>query len=256
MFRLILTTAAFAGLIWGAPQLSLEGLDIDGRIVGGNNTTIETHPYIVSVQELNNHVCGGSIIAANWILSAAHCFTANTTAYSIRAGSTFRNTGGQVINVSRIIIHQSHNRATLDYDIALLQLNSSITTIAARAVSLAAQGGAPLAGTTATVTGWGALSEDGPLASILQVINVPIISQANCRIAYGQNTITDRMFCAGVLGVGGKDACFNDAGGPLIAGGMLTGIVSWGYGCALPNYPGVYASVPNLRTWIRNVTGL
>lgn len=64
------------------------------------------------------------------------------------------------------------------------------------------------------------------------------------------------MFCAGYLGVGGKDACTGDSGGPLIVDGVLHGIVSWGVGCADPDYPGIYAKISNARDWIKEVSGV
>jgi len=71
---------------------------------------------------------------------------------------------------------------------------------------------------------------------------------------YNMN-ITDRMMCAGFV-AGGYDACQGDSGGPLITSGYVVGVVSWGNGCAFANYPGVYASVPNLLPWIKEQTGL
>ncbi|XP_023312709.1 mannan-binding lectin serine protease 2-like, partial [Anoplophora glabripennis] len=255
MFKFILVAAFLTTSVLGAPPAAVRNdEDLDGRIVGGTATTIQAHPYIVSLQA-PNHICGGAILSSTWILTAAHCLGRPVNVYSIRAGSTVRNSGGQVIDARRLIIHASYNSRTIDFDIALVQLASPITIAVARAITMAAQGGAPAAGLTATITGWGALSENGPSATTLQVVQVPIISQANCRAAYGQSAITDRMFCAGLLGVGGRDACQGDSGGPLLANGVLTGIVSWGAGCARPNSPGVYASVPNLRAWIRTNSG-
>ena len=87
-------------------------------------------------------------------------------------------------------------------------------------------------------------------------VTVPIVDRKICAAAYSfLNDITLRMICAG-LDKGGKDACQGDSGGPLTANKLLYGIVSWGYGCAKPKYPGVYTNVAELRPWIRNVTGI
>ena len=63
------------------------------------------------------------------------------------------------------------------------------------------------------------------------------------------------MICAG-FAAGGHDACLGDSGGPLVIGSQLVGIVSWGIGCGRPNFPGVYTSTGNLRTWIAGLTGI
>lgn len=85
---------------------------------------------------------------------------------------------------------------------------------------------------------------------------MPIVNQTVCSDAYASfGGITDRMICAG-LTAGGKDACQGDSGGPLVADGKLVGVVSWGYGCARPNYPGVYSRVAAVRDWITKKTGV
>lgn len=171
---------------------------------------------------------------------------------SIRAGSSYRTSGGQVISVSTIYQNPSYSSSTIDYDVSVLYLSSAVTTSAAGTIGLAASGSSVATGATATVTGWGTTSEGGSAATQLQVVQVPIVSQATCRSAYGTSAITDRMLCAGYTS-GGYDACQGDSGGPLVVSGLLTGIVSWGYGCARPNYPGVYSSVPALRSYIDSV---
>ncbi|KAK7794877.1 hypothetical protein R5R35_010569 [Gryllus longicercus] len=111
----------------------------------------------------------------------------------------------------------------------------------------------PPPGTVANVTGWGRISEDGPLSIPLRVVSVPIWSEDNCKLAY--DSITPRMLCAGYAD-GGKDSCKSDSGGALVADGEQVGVASWGYGCGRPCKPGFYANVVNLRSWITSATGV
>lgn len=85
---------------------------------------------------------------------------------------------------------------------------------------------------------------------------VPIVNQEKCATAYKNLApITDRMICAG-FDKGGKDACQGDSGGPLVSNNVLVGVVSWGYGCAQANYPGVYSRVASVRNWISEQSGV
>lgn len=99
--------------------------------------------------------------------------------------------------------------------------------------------------------------ENGPNDGFLRQVTVPIVDRKLCESAYKDiNPITARMICAGLLIEGGKDSCQGDSGGPLTANGTLYGIVSWGLGCAQPHFPGVYSNVAELRSWIKNATGI
>merc|ERR1712215_500897 len=85
----------------------------------------------------------------------------------------------------------------------------------------------------------GSLMCGGSLGKVLMKVTVPVVSDDDCRGAYGVSEIADSMICAG-LAQGGKDSCQGDSGGPFMCGSQLSGVVSWGYGCAEPGYPGVY----------------
>lgn len=228
---------------------------LDGKIVGGSAITINSAPYQIAMLYGGSQSCGGSIIASNRIVTAAHC-TSGTSAsvWSVRAGSSFHNSGGTVVSVSSFTQHASYSSSTLNNDICILRLSSSLSlgsTIAT--VTLPAQGATVADGASSYVTGWGLLSEGGSRPTQLYAVTIPIVNQAQCVSAYsGFNTVTTNMICAGRLGVGGQDACQGDSGGPLTVGGVLHGITSWGRGCAQANYPGVWTRVANYRTWITN----
>ena len=89
--------------------------------------------------------------------------------------------------------------------------------------------------------------------NILQWVRVPAITNSECNSAYNGD-ITDSMICAGYPGEGGKDACQGDSGGPFVCANgtksVIAGVVSWGYGCAEAQYPGVYARVAKYADWI------
>ncbi|XP_033608825.1 trypsin-2 [Cryptotermes secundus] len=123
-----------------------------------------------------------------------------------------------------------------------------------RAVTLPTQGQKTAPGAMAVVTGWGATQEGGGASRILQKVELPIVSKDRCRGLY--DDLPDHQICAGHPETGGKDSCQGDSGGPLVVSGRQVGVVSWGYGCAQPRYPGVYTEVAAYRRWITKKTGI
>nr|ATL73451.1 lens protein 7 [Thermonectus marmoratus] len=228
---------------------------LDGRIVGGKPVSIEDFPYQLSLQYGRSHICGASIIAPNWVLTASHCVDGRVSSQmSFRAGSSFHAGGGTVHQAKTIIMHPNYNKNTYDYDYALVQvINPFEYETKVKPVELATEN--PRPGSRSTVTGWGTLTSGGSIPNQLQSVDVNIISHQNCESNYGPNKISERMICAANPG---KDSCQGDSGGPLVdpITKKQIGVVSWGYGCADPNYPGVYASVANkdVRAWIKTVT--
>lgn len=185
------------------------------------------------------------------MLTAAHC-TAGFPAIlmEIRAGSTNHGSGGHTRTISRFVNHPYYSSSTLKNDISILYFTApldtnlpSISTIALPERDISAA-----VGSLSQVSGWGATCESCGISSILQYVMIPIISNNECNIAY-QGSVTDGMLCA-AYPEGSKDACNGDSGGPLSYDNVLEGIVSWGTGCARPNFPGVYTRVAYYRDWI------
>uniref|UniRef100_A0A8C5PS28 Peptidase S1 domain-containing protein n=1 Tax=Leptobrachium leishanense TaxID=445787 RepID=A0A8C5PS28_9ANUR len=223
--------------------------DDDDKIIGGYTCTKNGLPYIASLNA-GYHFCGGSLINNLWVVSAAHCYMAS---FQVRLGehNIATNEGTeQFISTSRVIRHASYNSRTLDHDIMLVKLASAATLNSfVRAVALPTSCSA--AGTSCLISGWGNTSATGSsYPNLLQCLSAPILTAAQCSSAYpGQ--ITSNMICVGYL-EGGRDSCQGDSGGPVVCNGELQGVVSWGRGCALSGYPGVYAKVCNYVDWIQD----
>ncbi len=240
------------------------------EIVGGTTAVITDYPWQVSFQTSSGqHFCGGSVIAAQWVLTAQHC-TDGQSASGLRivAGITKRSlsSSGQIRTISQIIPYPGYTDASNGKDVSLLKLSSPLDLSGAyvKAVPLVtaadASAGMTNTGVMATVTGWGATSSgSSTLPDNLMQVSVPIVSNATAQSAYGQ-TITADQLAAGYMGTGGKDSCQGDSGGPLVVkdssnAWKLAGVVSWGNGCADPNYPGMYARVSSFQSWIASQIG-
>ncbi|XP_029998042.1 transmembrane protease serine 9 [Sphaeramia orbicularis] len=230
------------------------------RIVGGQTAVEGSWPWMVSVHRDGSHICGGSLINNQWVLSAAHCFTVTSTSryllYMGRHSQELSNPNEVSRTISQIINHPDYNSRTSDNDISLLRLSSPVTfTTYIVPVCLASPSSTFFTGVDVWVTGWGATRFGGSLPSPqnLMEVEVPVVGNRQCNCDYGVGTITDNMLCAG-LREGGKDSCQGDSGGPLVVKlndrWIQAGVVSFGEGCARPERPGVYTRVSRYMTWI------
>ncbi|GJQ68892.1 hypothetical protein Trydic_g19306 [Trypoxylus dichotomus] len=232
-------------------------LRFNGRIVGGIPVSIEEYPHQANILFLYSHICGGSIISEDWVVTAAHCVSdVAENLLAVKVGSSKLHLDGEIFSVKSAKAHPNFSFSTVDYDIGLLQLDNKLRFSPQIQPIHLPKGNQPVQpGTKAVVTGWGALYEYGEDALQLQAVDVTVMTMEKCRSAYSEKQITERMLCAGDEG-GGKDACQGDSGGPLVADGQLIGIVSWGYGCASPLYPGIYSNVTALRDFIKDTANV
>ncbi|XP_047109118.1 mast cell tryptase-like [Schistocerca piceifrons] len=245
------------------------------KIVGGTETSYGAYPWQVEIEILKygaksyEHHCGGAIISERLIVTAAHCLQSyDPERLRVTVGKHRRsqhNKYEQVFRVDKILLHPKFRRdGYYSHDIGLLKLkatddkgisyNSHV-----RPICLPAAHTRNAAGTWCTVTGWGAQKPQDmeSLSDVLLAAYVPLLEQETCRTkeVYGDRdqAILDGMLCAGLL-EGGVDACGGDSGGPLaceVDGRfVLTGLVSWGDGCAKPSKPGVYTRISHYVDWI------
>lgn len=239
------------------------------EIVGGQPAAVGAWPWQAMVRS-GPYLCGGSLVAQEWVVTAAHCLydaennpiVASRISVVLGEHNRAQSDGmEQFLTVEEVFVHEEFSDWSNNNDIALLKL-ASPATINARVKPIAPllspeQDNLAMPGKLSMVTGWGSTGEGGSAAVILMEVEVPIVENEVCNRAYG--TITENMVCAGYAD-GGKDSCQGDSGGPLVVpdqegGWHLAGLVSFGYGCARPNFYGVYTRVSQYVDWIESHIG-
>ncbi|KAG7511665.1 urokinase-type plasminogen activator [Solea senegalensis] len=244
------------------------------KVVGGSFTPIDSHPWVAAIYNRKRFLCGGSLIAPCWVLTAAHCFekgdATNIRILSVYLGKTAINETDaereQSFTVEKFIIHQRFNASTYDNDIALLKIKGSngrcaVKSASARTVCLPPSHTQLPAGFQCSVAGFGKERFSAwDYSQYLKKAEVNLISQTDCTSkSYYGDLITKNMICAGSPDWS-TDACSGDSGGPLVcevSGRMfLFGVVSWGENCAMKNKPGVYTQITNYNKWIAANTEL
>uniref|UniRef100_A0A8I5N4C4 Peptidase S1 domain-containing protein n=1 Tax=Papio anubis TaxID=9555 RepID=A0A8I5N4C4_PAPAN len=240
------------------------------RVVGGEDSTDNEWPWVVSIQKNGTHHCAGSLLTSRWVITAAHCFKDNLnkpSLFSVLLGAwQLGNPGSrsQKVGVAWVQPHPMYSwKEGARADIALVRLEHSIQ-FSERVLPICLPDASihlpP--NTHCWISGWGSIQDGVPLPhpQTLQKLKVPIIDSEVCSRLYwrgaGHEAITEDMLCAGYL-EGERDACLGDSGGPLMCqvdgAWLLAGIISWGEGCAERNRPGVYISLSAHRSWVEKI---
>jgi secreted trypsin-like serine protease len=247
-------------------SVSSYAAEIVPRIIGGTDAQNGAWPYMVSIHfpdTTGGHGCGGTLVAPNWVLTAAHCVDDEQVngifVYTgiYRQSETYLSTPAPTpIPIKQFIQHPQYDRQTFVNDIALLELSRN-----APQDTAVLNAGGTLPGSSFAL-GWGLTSVDGMNSDALQYLQMPLTSNSSCSAVYegmGLGAILSSQICAGYF-EGGKDTCQNDSGGPLFVntayGVQQVGIVSYGaspegVSCAGANSYGVYTRVSSFLDFIR-----
>ncbi|XP_016924071.2 serine protease SP24D [Drosophila suzukii] len=228
---------------------------VEPRIVGGTRAKEGQFPHQISLRRRGGHTCGGSIISENYIVTAAHCVkqgsnVAPADQLSIQAGSLLLSSGGVVIPVATVTVHPNYKGN--GYDVAVLRLKQSLnlgSNIAA--IQLATDD--PPTDATVDISGWGYISQKGPISNSLLYVQVKALSRETCQRHYLRQ-LPETTMC--LMHPSNKGACYGDSGGPATYGGKLVGLASFVIGGCGRNAPDGYERVSKLRSWIREKASL
>ncbi|KAL2719171.1 venom protease-like [Vespula squamosa] len=242
------------------------------RIVGGVPATLGSWPWITALgyrskknRDIPRFLCGGALISVRHVVTAGHCVYQRNDLFMARLGDLDLNSttdGADPIDVliENKIIHPQYNPTSYTNDIAIIRLAGDIPfsrnihpiclPIIEPLINSNFDNSFPF------IAGWGAVYFNGPSSSHLLELQIPVVKQDRCKDSFKSFTtavIDDRIICAG-FARGGKDACQGDSGGPLMSphnqSYYLIGVVSYGYRCAEPGYPGVYTKVSSFLNFI------
>jgi V8-like Glu-specific endopeptidase len=238
--------------------------NLETRIIGGTDAKAGDFPWFARATLYNHNEwggCGGMLVAKEFVLTAAHCIDnefINNGGYMIGAlcsPYTQNSNCGQKLEkfaVQKVYKHPNYNSSTTNMDFTLVKLNgsSSITPVPIDQGNISTN---YASGKALITLGLGDTNPTNQQSFPRKVkyVQVGYKTPTQCKNKYGSNQITSAMLCASASG---KDSCQGDSGGPLYdkANNVMVGVVSWGYDCADPNYPGVYSRIANQFTWIKN----
>lgn len=248
---------------------------VDPKIIGGTDTTITSAPWMAQLWYYDDKgtsdtsddigfFCGGSVVAPTKILTAAHCvkgydwhangavITGTSQLPTTDASDNTDLHGGTVTGVWRQWNHPSYNATTIDNDLAVLTLPVAVKATPIR-MTTSGDTSSYAAGTSATLYGWGRTSSTSQdISDTLKTATLPIQSDSICAGYYGTDFVKGHMVCAGKPATGSDtgttSACNGDSGGPLIVGGRIVGVVSWGVNNCVSK--GAYSVFTKVSTYV------
>uniref|UniRef100_A0A8C5NX23 Serine protease 55 n=1 Tax=Jaculus jaculus TaxID=51337 RepID=A0A8C5NX23_JACJA len=233
------------------------------RIIGGLEAEVGEFPWQVSIQVNNVHLCGGAILSAWWILTAAHCFypgKLSPTDLNVVVGTNdLTSPSLNIKKVTSIVMHKDFEKFTMDNDIALLLLGSPISSSDLEVPICMPPKTSPSKWHECWVAGWGLTNSDDKKSMKTDLMKAPMVITGWEECLKVFPSLTKNMLCAGYENES-YDACQGDSGGPLActtrpgSKWYQVGIISWGRSCGMKYTPGIYTVLANYILWIEKVT--
>ncbi|KAL9907690.1 venom peptide isomerase heavy chain-like [Glossina fuscipes fuscipes] len=248
------------------------------RVVGGAVAKQGTYPWIAALGyrdmnggggEILKFLCAGSLITLKYIVTSAHCINPNLTIARLGAHDLMKvfESTARDYHIKTMKIHDNFDLVTIANDVAVIELTTEAHLSDFIAIICLPEGNHFLThnfvGLRPFLAGWGASKHHGKTSFVLTDVQVPIVSRERCKQKYKSEfnflEFTEKLLCAGSVNA---DACQGDSGSPLMLPQLvgatyryfLLGIVSYGYECARPNFPGVYTRISSYLDWIKNNT--
>ncbi|WAR12789.1 GRAM-like protein, partial [Mya arenaria] len=285
--------AALGSTLYVSRPLSKDGPSGGSRIINGVDATPGEFPHQVTLLNNGYHSCGGSVIANDWVLTAAHCVDGQTLSSLAVVVDLhdFSNPGSSYIwfDIAQIIMHNNYNKGPGGFpnDVALLRLSRSTQPDITKNIIELAPEGTSFAGDRCTISGWGTTginswmlsnvglenvdlfvtipticpfsTETGNGAVVLMKADVDVLTKTQCAVYWGSSILDQHVCIWGQDTAQGSGSCNGDSGGPLVCRGFLAGVTSWGRsGChdnGFVTSPSIYASVSHFRSWVNSNCG-
>lgn len=259
---------------------------VQSEIVGGTVAQPTGGGFVAALfQDFDGelrHICGGTFIAEDVVVTAAHCsfgsiesaelhqvVTGPTDPMALRVArrpASLAAVGpSDLLEVESVYVNPNFDPVSRDSDIAVWKLAGGSPGKTLSLASVSFTNSTEALEKVVRAFGYGTTDPASPETSdVLRRVNVPMVPAANCRSllyeAFGgasqprlpEEIVTNNMICAGTEG---KGSCLGDDGGPLSINQVLLGVTSWGLGCGEPAQPHVYTRVARFRQWITACAG-